>query len=165
MRPSSAQWLLARKPLIGSIERNVLRHGNGALNIDAARLDGGGWPGNLVLSHPAKCTERQCVVHCPVAVLEAQKSGAGRFFYVARPTKDERGRNNTHVAAKPVALMARLIALVTPPGGTILDPFCGTGGTLLSAVLGGWRCIGVERDKRYARIAQRRLAAMLASTR
>ena len=48
--------------------------------------------------------------------------------------------------------------LVTPPNGLILDPFAGSGSTLIAAHLEGFRSIGIEQDPEYCRIAEARLA-------
>jgi hypothetical protein len=61
-------------------------------------------------------------------------------------------------AVKPIALMRWLITLVTPKGGTILDPFCGSGSTGCAAAQLGVDFIGIEQDPEYAAIAERRIA-------
>lgn len=65
---------------------------------------------------------------------------------------------NHHPTVKPVALMRWLVRLVTPPGGTILDPFTGSGSTGIACILEGFRFIGCETDAEYADIARRRIA-------
>ena len=64
---------------------------------------------------------------------------------------------NNHPTVKPVALMAYLCRLVTPPGGLVLDPFMGSGSTGKAAVLEGFRFIGIEREAEYAEIARARI--------
>jgi site-specific DNA-methyltransferase (adenine-specific) len=54
--------------------------------------------------------------------------------------------------------MRYLVRLVTPPGGTVLDPFMGSGTTGIAAVLEGFRFIGIERDPEYFEIARARIA-------
>ena len=68
-------------------------------------------------------------------------------------------RRNTHPTVKPTDLMRYLCRLVTPPGGVVLDPFCGSGSTGKAAVLEGFRFIGIERDPQYIEIARARVAA------
>lgn len=65
---------------------------------------------------------------------------------------------NHHPCVKPVALMRWLVRLVTPPGGTILDPFTGSGSTGIAAALEGFAFTGIERDPEYVEIARRRIA-------
>jgi DNA modification methylase len=62
---------------------------------------------------------------------------------------------------KPLGLMRWLVRLVTPPGGTVLDPFAGTGTTGQAAALEGFRCVLVERDPVAVALARQRLARPL----
>lgn len=111
---------------------------------------------------------------------------AARFFYCPKASKSDRdegceefelrvaggmeGRNdgslgsvtksrNTHPTVKPTDLMRYLCRLVTPPGGTVLDPFTGSGSTGKAAILEGFRFIGIEREAEYVEIAKARIAA------
>lgn len=114
--------------------------------------------------------------------------GASRFFYQAKTSRAERnaglegfeektslkvdptsamakdGRRgsgtgaNHHPTVKPIDLMRWLVRLITPPGGTILDPFTGSGSTGCAAVLEGFDFIGIEREAEYAEIADARIA-------
>ena len=66
---------------------------------------------------------------------------------------------NTHPTIKPVALMRWLCKLSrTPTGGTVLDPFTGSGSTGVAAVLEGRRFAGIEISPEYCEIARRRIA-------
>jgi len=66
---------------------------------------------------------------------------------------------NNHPTVKPIELMKYLIKLVTPPGGTVLDPFNGSGSTGCAAVELGFNYIGCELDPAYVEIARRRIEA------
>jgi DNA modification methylase len=68
---------------------------------------------------------------------------------------------NNHPTVKPVELMKYLIKLVTPPGGTVLDPFNGSGSTGMAAVELGHPYIGCELDPAYVEIAEKRIAAWI----
>jgi site-specific DNA-methyltransferase (adenine-specific) len=81
---------------------------------------------------------------------------AARFFYTAKATKAER-QGVTHPTVKPIDLMAYLCRLVTPPGGTVLDPFMGSGTTIKAAFSEGFNAIGIERDPAYFEMAQHRM--------
>jgi DNA modification methylase len=65
---------------------------------------------------------------------------------------------NVHPTVKPISLMRWLVRLVTPPGGTVLDPFAGSGTTLVAAQLEGFNSVGIEREAEYAAIAEARIA-------
>lgn len=69
-----------------------------------------------------------------------------------------RPRKNHHPTVKPVAVMRWLCRLVTPPGGTVLDPFLGSGTTGIAAVLEGFGFVGVELGPEYLPIADARIA-------
>jgi len=89
------------------------------------------------------------------------KGGASRFFYVAKGSPSEKsagldGRND-HPAVKSIALMRWLIRLITPRGGQVLDPFAGSGTTMIAARLEGASVIGIEQDRGHADKAVRRL--------
>jgi DNA modification methylase len=66
-------------------------------------------------------------------------------------------RANHHPTVKPTDLMRHLVRLVTPTGGTVLDPFLGSGTTALAAEMEGFAWIGIEREEEYVRIAEARL--------
>ena len=115
----------------------------------------------------------------------ADSGGASRFFYVAKASKrdrnegldgleeveakrthsggaDTRGRpvpknRNIHPTVKPTDLMRQLVRLVTPLGGTVLDPFTGSGSTGKAAILEGMQFIGCELTEDYLPIIQGRI--------
>jgi site-specific DNA-methyltransferase (adenine-specific) len=89
----------------------------------------------------------------------ADTGTAARFFFSAKASRSERGEGNNHPTVKPLALMRWLCRLVTPTGGTVLDPFAGSGSTLIAADREGFSAIGIERESEYVEIARRRLAA------
>jgi site-specific DNA-methyltransferase (adenine-specific) len=105
---------------------------------------------------------------------------ASRFFYCAKASRHDRDegvagvagvvalrdrgrqslpRRNHHPTVKPTDLMRYLCRLVTQPGGTILDPYMGSGSTGKAAMLEGFRFIGIEREADYVEIARDRIAA------
>jgi len=83
-----------------------------------------------------------------------------RFFYCAKTSKAERN-GSKHPTIKPVSLMRYLCRLVTPPGGTILDPFAGTGSTGQAAVDEGFSAILIEQDPEYCTTIRCRLVLWL----
>jgi len=92
-------------------------------------------------------------------ILDEQYEATSRFFYCPKASKGDRneGGDNTHPTVKPTDLMLYLIRLVTPNGGTTLDPFMGSGSTGKAAVRGGFDFIGIEREKEYFQIAETRI--------
>jgi DNA modification methylase len=109
---------------------------------------------------------------------------AARFFYCAKASKKDRnegldgfemvvaggmqGRQdgslgsvtmnkNHHPTVKPTDLMRYLCRLITPPNGTVLDPFTGSGSTGKAAALEGFSFIGVEQSEEYIAIAKARI--------
>ena len=89
--------------------------------------------------------------------LYSDKGGASRFFYCAKVGKKERGTGNNHPTMKPIKLMSYLVRLVTPPNGTVLDPFMGSGSTGIAAKSEGFNFIGIELEAEYIEIARRRI--------
>ena len=67
-------------------------------------------------------------------------------------------QDGRHPTEKPLGLMRYLVSTVTPAGGTILDPFTGSGTTGCAAALEGFRFLGFEREAEYVEIARRRIA-------
>ena len=109
-----------------------------------------------------------------------------RFFYCAKASKSERNaglegfeprksdtrsdtaaglwaqmeapKANFHPTVKPIALMRYLVKLVTPPNGTVLDPFLGSGTTAVAAILEGFNWMGCEMTEDYWPIIDARVA-------
>lgn len=168
LRPAWEPIILARRPLQGTTRDNWAAYGTGALNIPACLVNGTRWPAN--------------VAHDGGAAADIL-GPAARFFYCPKVSSAERHlglehpghqfkqgttlrmveatatRGNNHPTVKPIALMAYLCRLVTPPGGTVLDPFLGSGSTGIAALREGFDFLGIERDPEYLAIAQARIAA------
>lgn len=261
LKPSYEPIVVARKPLIGTVARNVLRYRTGGLNIAGCSLPSGRWPANVILCHSrfvvgaggCVCTgttkvksqnaelkhteagtntgsysgglKRQatgsyghadpdgtetvetweCVEGCPVKLMEEQSPGASRFFYsvkanandrwvavscsegcafhgakmsrraakasATKPVKGARdglcrscGANRAHAGhptVKPEGLMRYLVRLVTPPGGVVLDLFCGSGSTGVAAVKEGFQFLGIDKTPEYVQLSRARLADVL----
>jgi DNA modification methylase len=76
---------------------------------------------------------------------------------VANVIRQKSDRDSEHPTEKPVALLWQLISTVTPPGGVVLDPFAGSGSTLVAAREADCEGIGIEREAEYVAIAEARL--------
>lgn len=74
------------------------------------------------------------------------------------PDHDGRVRaGNNHPTVKPIKLMSYLCRLITPPNGVVLDPFMGSGSTGMAALREGFKFLGIEREKEYFEIAEKRI--------
>ena len=91
---------------------------------------------------------RKCAI-CSASVLDGCEC-ADRTF--VNPSKA-----NHHPTVKPTDLMRYLVRLVTPPSGTVLDPFMGSGSTGKAAILEGFDFIGIEQSAEYLEIAKARI--------
>lgn len=169
--------IYARKPFRGTLAANVLEHGTSALNVDGCRVDRGGgkatWPVDVLLNHDRECVNGMCVPACPVSEIKKQTAGGKQhqlfpafagpeFFYSGKCTRQEKeagcGLKHPHPMVKPISVMRWLCRLVTPPGGLVLDPFSGSGTTVIAANLEGFRAVGVERQAEYIQAARARVA-------
>ena len=83
--------------------------------------------------------------------------GASRFFYCPKASKSDRGEGNKHPTVKSTKLMEYLLTLVTPSGGTVLDPFMGSGSTGVAGKRKKFRFVGIEFEKETFRTAKKRL--------
>lgn len=107
----------------------------------------------------AKASKRERNEGCEGEIKEKQgarpnsKDMSGKF-----PDHDHRptGGNN-HPTVKPKKLMSYLITMITPPGGTCLDPFAGSGSTGVAAIESGFKFIGIERESEYMEICKARV--------
>lgn len=90
--------------------------------------------------------------------LEEKKTDDGRKKPIDNPfLRGKTKRVNSHPTVKPTDLMVWLVRLVTPPGGIVLDPFAGSGTTLVAAKREGFQYIGIEREAEYVEIAKARV--------
>jgi DNA modification methylase len=91
--------------------------------------------------------------------------GASRFFYCAKASQSERGEGNKHPTVKPIKLIKYLVTLVTPKGGTSLDPFEGSGTHGKACEELGFNYIGFESDEENYAIACNRIKSEQAQIR
>lgn len=83
-----------------------------------------------------------------VGLYAADSGSAARFFYSAKADAGDR-LGSKHPTVKPIDLMAYLCRLITPPGGTVLDPFAGSGTTGMAAIREGFKPVLIEREAEY----------------
>jgi site-specific DNA-methyltransferase (adenine-specific) len=109
LKPAYEPIMLARRPLDDTTEVTIARHGTGALEIGACRVDSR-YPANVILSHDPGCSDRGCVDGCAAWTLDSEaRTGPGgvpasRFFYCAKVTHRERDAGCEHLAARRLDL-------------------------------------------------------------
>lgn len=168
--------------------QNIHRHGTGAININACRVGegiNGRWPSNLIHDGsnevlgafpdapgqlisvgPTNGAKASVNVFGDYGAREQfdprrDSGSAARFFYSAKADADDRV-GSKHPTVKPVDLMRYLCRLVTPPGGTVLDPFAGTGTTAEAAWREGFNAVLIEREAEYQHDIAERMRLCLA---
>jgi len=167
LKPAHEPIVVARKPLQGTVAANVLQFRTGGLNIEDSRAKEDRFPANVIHDgiderwgdyfYCAKASKRdrnEGLDHLP----DKQKPGVDGTAYMGM-TSDGRKQKakNHHPTVKPTDLMRYLCRLVTPPGGTVLDPFMGSGSTGKAATLEGFKFVGIEREAEYVEIAEARI--------
>jgi DNA modification methylase len=91
-------------------------------------------------------------------IFHGDTGSAARFFYCAKARGEER-EDNTHATVKPLALMEYLCRLIKQPArNLVLDPFAGSGTTLLACELLGIQSIGIEMDEGHCEIIAKRFS-------
>lgn len=170
LKPACEPIALARKPISeSSVALNVIKWGTGAINIDDTRIELNGeiipinvlekWSGFGEIDNPEYNREVNTKGRFPANVifddvaaitLDIKTNGAARYFYVAKPTPDERsfhdGTPIKHPTMKPILLMRYLIRMITPDDGIVLDPFGGSGTTMVACHYENKSGISIEMD-------------------
>jgi site-specific DNA-methyltransferase (adenine-specific) len=184
LKPAHEPIAVGRKPISEStVAKNVLKHGTGAINIDASRVESdedveGRFPANIMhdgsdvvqdIFPKNKNTRHMSYKRSGGDFIDGipnqeekswfvtEEGSAARYFYCPKVSKKERGENNKHPTVKPQELMKYLVRLVTPKGGTVLDPFMGSGSTGMAAKDLGFDFIGIEKSEDYFKICQERI--------
>lgn len=127
--------------LVGAVESTNLRV-NGMVVWDK---------GSYGLGHGFR-SQHELVCHASKGVARICDRSTGNVLRAKRVTADE------HPSPKPPDLMRALLAVVTEPGDLVVDPFMGSGATVVAAHASGRRAIGIEIEERYCEIAARRLS-------
>jgi len=144
---------------------NYISHADflsGTAHKRGAKNEIGRWPANVYqCKKPARSEKEQGLDHLTGKTgaeatqrkegsdgLNSPRAGAGR---TAEHVK------NFHPTVKPIKLMRWLCRLLTPQGGTVLDPFLGSGTTAVSAILEGFNAVGCEMTEDYYPIIQGRV--------
>jgi site-specific DNA-methyltransferase (adenine-specific) len=186
LKPAHEPIIVARKPLAGTVAETVEKYGTGAVNIGDCRIgraDGDrtkyGVTGDEGSPTANTFGQRERVAYVPdeagrfpANVITTDADAFYSPYFNVSPAElckkaSKRDRNacvdgsalpgvNVHPTVKPTDLMAWLVRLVTPPGGTTLDPFAGSGSTLVAAKREDFGFIGIEREAEYVEISRAR---------
>jgi site-specific DNA-methyltransferase (adenine-specific) len=176
LKPAHEPIVLARKPVEGTVVNNVLTYSVGGINIDGTRVgsEGGSTRGDKPSTHLSPSgafnTGHDILkldagrfpanfIHDGSDEVNELLGEPARFFYCAKANKRDRneGVENNHPTVKPTDLMQYLCRLITPPNGTILDPFLGSGSTGKAAMYEGFNFVGIELTQEYLPIAKARI--------
>jgi len=91
-----------------------------------------------------------------IITTEEYNESYDKNFLVSKPSKSEKGENNTHITIKPLSLIEHLIKLFSKKGSLVVDPFLGSGTTALACKNTERKCIGIELNEEYYNICLNR---------
>jgi len=173
LKPAHEPIMVAQKPLEGSIKNNVKNWGCGEIDIEPARVPWEGKPptGWASNSHSRRAfgSEVAKARNQQNKKVDANPNGRypsnvighlddhQKYFYAPRASRKERADYNDHPTPKPISLMRYLVDIYCPKGGIVLDPFCGSGSTGIAALESGREFIGIDIDKHYCEITEKRI--------
>lgn len=130
--------VMAQKPIEGTYLNNIIKNKVGLFNTNT-RIGYGMMPANVFTT-------------------DEINEYISKVFLLSKPTKKEKGEFNDHKTVKPLEICKYLIELSAySKNAIILDPFCGSGTTLVAAKILNKNFIGVELNEKYVKIAERRL--------
>jgi site-specific DNA-methyltransferase (adenine-specific) len=121
----------------------------------------GRWPANIITDGSDEVLEAFAAFGERKSRMSPMDTGtAARFFFCAKASKADRN-GSKHPTVKPVALMTYLAKLTTPKGGTILDPFAGSGTTGQAALDAGFNVILIEKEAEYCEDIRKRFVLFM----
>lgn len=187
LKPAHEPIIVARKPLAGTVAETIDKYGTGAINIDGCRIGRAngdrteyGVTGDEGSPTVNTFGQRERVAYVPdergrfpANVTTTDADAFYSPYFNVSPAElskkaSKRDRNtcadgsvltgvNVHPTVKPIDLMRWLITLVTPPGGLVLDPFAGSGTTLVAAAQDGFNYVGIDMLPAHVDITNARL--------
>ena len=176
LKPAHEPIVVAQKPYVGSLKSNFEKWGCGLIDTDNNRVPWEkeppkGWvkggAKRRTFGREGKTTGTQKEFgtvdanpngRYPSNIVGEVQSEHQKYFYAPRATRKEKGDGNNHPTVKPVDLMAYLIKIYSPEGSKVLDPFCGSGTTGVSAVQNNREFFGIDLSEDYTKIATDRCA-------
>jgi site-specific DNA-methyltransferase (adenine-specific) len=175
LKPAHEPIMMGRKFIEGTNKNNREKYGTGGINIDGCRVEGGRFPANVMHDGSDVISDEMIgygnggsasrYFYCPKVSRKERDGGLDdmkdgkpvRWNKAGEWTNDTTPAKNTHPTVKPVELMKYLCRLVTPEGGTVLDPFMGSGSTGMAAKSEGFEFIGIEKEEEYYKVADKRI--------
>jgi DNA modification methylase len=175
LKPAHEPIVVAQKPFNGTIKDHFEKWGVGKINIEDARIPWDGKPptgwikgGSKRRTFGKSKTRSNKEIE---GTEDANPKGRypsniighldeplhQKYFYAPRATRKEKGEYNDHPTVKPVSLMRYLVRVYSPIGGTVLDPFNGTGTTGIGALQESREYIGIELEPNYKDISEKRI--------
>ena len=131
---------VAMKPITTTFIRNELKFKTGLLDFSQkVGIGGDRVPANIMIT-------------------EEYNELYDKNFMVPKPGKKEKGKANTHITVKPIALMEHLINLFSKKNAIVVDPFLGSGTTAIACKNTDRKCLGFEINKEYYDICMDRLS-------
>jgi len=175
LKPAHEPIVVAQKPFTGTIKQNSDEWGTGMITIDGARVP---WEGRPPTGWTRGGHQRRVFGKSDTrsdrtkdGTVDANPDGRypsdvmghftepdiQKYFYAPRVTRKEKGEYNDHPTVKPINLMRYLVRIYTPPKGTVLDPFNGTGTTGIASIQEGRSYVGIELSEHYRQISEQRI--------
>lgn len=162
------------RPVFKSNDTNIYGGGKGMPPIETLGNEEGRFPANIILDEEAAELLGNPSRFFYVAKVSKKERNMGLDGFedikfvgrdeLANGNQDEpfkkrpRIMKNNHPTVKPINLMTYLCNLITPEGGTILDPFMGSGSTGIAALLQGYNFLGIDMDPEYTKVAEGRIS-------
>jgi DNA modification methylase len=176
LKPAHEPIFVGQKPLEGSIKNNQKKWNVGMIDTESTRVPWEGEPptGWIKGGHQRRAFGSKVAKAADLITKELQNANPNgryplniighfdnpdhqKYFYAPRVTRKERKEYNDHPTPKPISLMSYLIKIYCPLGGTVIDPFMGSGSTGLGATQENRNFIGIDNEKHYIDIAEQRI--------
>jgi site-specific DNA-methyltransferase (adenine-specific) len=174
LKPAHEPIVVAQKPYKGSLQNNFEEWGCGLIDVENTRVPWDkeppkGWvacgakrrtfgkEGNTKGSAAEYGTkDANPAGRYPSNIIGEVLPEHQKYFYAPRATRKEKGEENNHPTVKPVSLMEYLVKIYSPIGGTVLDPFCGSGTTGVGCIKNDRSFVGIDLSEDYTTIARKR---------
>lgn len=176
LKPAHEPIFVGQKPLDGTLKNNVEKWGCGMINVNSTRVPWEKTPPTGWIKGGSKRRAFGGKVEKAADQLVKETEDANpngrypsniighfdiedhqKYFYAPRVTRKERGEYNDHPTPKPISLMRYLCRIYVPLGGSVIDPFVGSGSTGIGALQEGMKFIGIDMSQHYCDIANQRI--------